>query len=662
MLNILVYAGGAIVLLIGILLMVSGNKQQGRHDTSQSDKFFLSIYNKINKFPLTNGMTRKLYNKLQAMSVYTKRDICINTAKNFTIKAAMTFAVIIAGIFMFRDVISIILCAGFAITSSTILVDKKIDKINFKVYTELRATVSSIRQEYMRLDSVPEALVCAEYGKLLRKNFDEIGDILTSANGDLKLKEFFERVPFRPIQTIARICYDINNVGDEVDKYGQSNFVQALTIMSTDINAELERMIYQRKTFGYIEYLTFVPLIGIHLLDSYFSGVIPGTALVYNGMIGYIFHAVTLFACIACYNIIAKINTMTGISDDDRNLLVIWIERNVPGMVKFSRNLSAKNAQRRRLIARMDKALSKKSVEQLYIEKTLDMLVAFIISMIAAVTFTQMAKDFVLNTTAQLSLVATDEMDEYEKQEILALDKKYIAQRMDGYEFETEELYALIYNVMPNLTDLQVQDQATRLEKKYNQYINTYFKWWYVLICGGIGWFFWFIPNIMLIFRAYLVKTEAEEDFLQMQTLMTIIMNTDSDTLDALEQLYQVSKIHKDILIYCYHGYPSNPEKELSRLESKTPIIEFKRFCGKLKLTIDDLSLKDAFSDLSIEREYIMQVRDMTIRTSINRKRGIAGKLSTLPVWLMIIGDLLFPIGYLAINEFTTAVDSMQSL
>ena len=63
----------------------------------------------------------------------------------------------------------------------------------------------------------------------------------------------------------------------------------------------------------------------------------------------------------------------------------------------------------------------------------------------------------------------------------------------------------------------------------------------------------WFAPNISLKLRQMLVQTEAEDDFLQLQTLVAILMNTDIDTLDALWQMCQHSRIHKDMLLYCYH-------------------------------------------------------------------------------------------------------------
>ena len=114
------------------------------------------------------------------------------------------------------------------------------------------------------------------------------------------------------------------------------------------------------------------------------------------------------------------------------------------------------------------------------------------------------------------------------------------------------------------------------------------------------------------------------------------------------------------IRICCYIvTIASNPELELARLKSKTPIIEFQRFLGKLQLTISDLSLAEAYSDLKIERDHMLRIREMSMIATINKKRKICGPISMAPFIMLVIGEFLIPIGYLGIKEFTKALSSM---
>ena len=78
-----------------------------------------------------------------------------------------------------------------------------------------------------------------------------------------------------------------------------------------------------------------------------------------------------------------------------------------------------------------------------------------------------------------------------------------------------------------------------------------------------------------------------------------------------------------------------------------------------IELTISDLSLSEAFSDLIIEREQIMRVREITIMATIDKKRGLCGPLSLTPLGFMVVGELLIPLGYLGYREFMNALSSM---
>ena len=331
----------------------------------------------------------------------------------------------------------------------------------------------------------------------------------------------------------------------------------------------------------------------------------------------------------------------------------------------FVYDISPKNDKknsRLKLQSKLNKALSKKGIEELYLEKSTYAIITFIISIFAIVCAIQMGKQNMLNSTQSLSLVDMELSVQIDKQTMIDMDNEYIASREKGKEYSTDELYYFVQGRLPGLSDMEIQDQQKRLESKYNTIRNAYFHWWMLLICFGLGLTAWYTPDMLLKLRRWLVITEAEDDFLQLQTLMSILMNTDGDNLDALEQMSQMSKIHKDMLIYAYHGYPSNPDKELWNLEQKTPIMEFKRFIGKMRLAVSDLSLKEVFADLMLEREYIQEQRDIKMRQAIDKKRTLCGMLAKAPMGIMVVGEFLFPIGYLGATELMSAINSMQSM
>lgn len=682
------------VLAVAVFLIINGNKPKSEQAKTQKE-----IYRKGYKFLsrnfITQGSIRKIYSKLSNLCVYKREELYVLTLQYWAMSWGVSAVLIIFAVIVFSDVISILMCIAFALLLNTTIIDKQLDKQYFNVLYSTSKALGAIREEYMKSNSVVEAINDAPIDDILKKPFDDIYSILTSTDADLKLQEFYAATPFRTLQTLVGICYNINNQGDTRDSKGNSNFINALTTLSTDVNSEITKITMQKKKFGMIEYLPFVPIIASSFLQGYFTGIMPGTALIYGGPIGYICRTITILAAIVCYTVITRINTTTPVKEDDR---VIWAVNALTkdNIRKFIDDIKPKNSKALKYKRKIKDALSRQSIEELYVQKVAFGAVAFVFALITCFSVIQMGSDYVRNSTQQLSLVATNEMDAFSKESILMLDEKYMAQRLalqpdktllqeigdvvvsikdllglNGKKSVTEEkvkypdlsedaIKSMVSGYMPGLSDLQVIEQVKRLQDKFETVMNTKFHWWLVWVCALFGMIGWKAPDIMLAFRKLMVKTDAEDDFLQLQTLVSIFMTTDMDTLDILYELSQQSRIHKDMLTYCYHSYPANPELELTRLQSKTPLTEFKRFIGKLKLTISDLSMSEAFADLIIEREQIMRIREITIQATIDKKRGLCGPLSLTPLGCMVIGDLLVPLGYLGYKEFMNAMTMMN--
>jgi hypothetical protein len=644
---------GALI-AVGVFIIINGNMSKRQRDARQS-KFFKRLYRFFSNFFITQNYLASVYGKLANLSIYRRDELQVLAVKYLLFSWGTGIALAGASFYMFRDVLTVLICVMFSILVATIVVDKQLDAMHNKVLKSLSNLLSSIRQEYMKTNSVVEALNDAEVSDLLKKPLEEIMQILVSTNAELRLQEFCEATPFRTIQTLAGICYHINNQGDDVDVYGQSNFIQALTLMLSDVNSEIQKVIYRKKKFGLIEYLPFLPIFGMSFIESYFISIMPGTALIYNGPLGYLFRTITVVTAIIAYVVVSRVNATMPIKEDDRGEWVISL-LDKPKIKRFIHNITPKNKKGKRVEKNLKEALSRMSIDQFYLKKLTFAGVAVVITILCAMSTISLGRDFLQNSTQQLSLVATKEMDKFSKQAIANMDNKYMS---NPESFNKIQMKELVKTSMPGLSDLQVQDQIKRLQDKNNSLKNTYFKWWYIWVCFGIGLLGWYAPNINLKIRKILIETEEEEDFLQLQTLVSILMNTNIDTLDMLYQLSQHSRVHRDMFLYAYQGYASNPELELTRLQAQTPLIDFKRFIGKLKLSISDLSLKEAYSDLLIEREHILRIRDMTITDSINRKRGLCGPLSMVPLGAMIIGEFLVPIGLLGYNEFMNALHSM---
>ena len=215
---------------------------------------------------------------------------------------------------------------------------------------------------------------------------------------------------------------------------------------------------------------------------------------------------------------------------------------------------------------------------------------------------------------------------------------------------------------MPTLSTMQVEDQMSRLETKYQKLKNVKYRWWYVLLAlaagGGAFWY----PTKKLKDRLELAKAEEEEEFLQIQMITLILSSLNMDTFDTLGHLTNISEFHKKELARAYYGYASDPEGELQRLEDSIRSVNFKLFVGKLKETIENLSVKEVFADLRNDRVHICNERDAIIKNNIYRKRAKMGRVAIMPMNVSIYAIMVFPLLYTGITGLMSSLSSISEL
>ncbi len=654
-------------LLVGIvILMLAGFvvlqiTKSGNSGKQKRDALFRGLYHEFQKTPLIKNYVQRMSKKLATLSVYTKDEVKILVSQYFSLTAAIITITTAAAMVLFDDAVSVIICIILAYMLPNAWIDKRMAKINYIVYTQLKYAIESIRLEYMRCYDVTEALETASYGNRIAKIMDAMHYVLISTNGELRLKEFFEMTPFKPIQTLAQICFRINNTGDEFDRDGNSAFVESLLIMSQDINQELERQNYQYMKFGNLEYLALVTIPAIPIVEWFLLQYMPGTALIIKGLMGYLIRIGILSATVIVYGVIANANSLNLVKDDDRILFITRL-LSYETIYRFIRNISPKNRKRRLWKQKLNNAFSKKTIEAVFLEKIGISTIVFLLALLMFASAIFMGRGFMLKNTDSLSFIQEEEDWDTDKETILAMDNRYIALRKGGYVFEEEELTAMIRETFPNINDLKLAEQQKRLEKKYEWLEGMYFRWYYIPISFWAGVLAFWIPDFQIRRRMSFLEQEEEEEFLQIQTIMTILMSMNCDTLDALEYLTQLAHIHKDMLLYCYHGYAANPVKELGHLVEKTPIPDFKRFIGKLKMTVDELSLSEAFIDLKMDREHIAKERDAKLRDNIDARRRKCGQISKVPIMMTMILLFVFPLMYMGFTEMMSGISAMQKM
>lgn len=598
---------------------------------------------------LTRTSFRRLVEQISGLSVYNYDEVRILSVKYYTRTMFAAVLLVAATAVIIQDVMATLLSCTLSVVLYNTLINNSLDKTHEEVLKQLSLALGSVEEHYVRLGTIPDAINEAKRGPLLNHTFEEIYLILTDNDGETRLEEFYNLVPFQMLQTFAGVCHLLNDVGDEATDTGSSAFRESVELLKMECDMDIRKADYQRKKFEGLQWFPLIPLLLLGMIKWFFTSFIPGTSVLYNGMFGYVVQSLVIVLSTIGFYYIANTNTPSVVRQDDRSDLILrllgrkwfrgFVRTLVPHKVKITSRLT-------RLI---DNSLSSKNIEYLYGAKLVASIAAFLATLLLLAVFTFTTREFVYNSIQSQSLLGTTPLTLTEEQRMIELDKRVLSRptppRDRDLEMEIQSLFS-------DMTPMDQADHVDRIIQKYENYKTARFYWWFILIAYFVAYIGWNTPEINLMFRKSLVKAEASEDVLQLQTMLYVLMFTNLNTWDTLYWLGKQSKIHHDVLVYAFHEYTSDPDLALERLKATSSVPEFERMCDQLESTISDISLREAFASLLNDRAHMMSMREVAQKYTVDKKRNKSTKYAWAPALLTGVGYFLAPIGILGVKQF----------
>lgn len=649
-------------LCIGAILLLRPDPNMSQLEKQEMRKRKLATnykwYKRFERNFLTRSEFSRLVVRIGSLSIYDPQELRIQAVSIYKEALLWFISVNLVGLIIFNDVFICLIVLTIAVVCKEVVMAKKIDKKHFEVIKALSYTLSRLRDLYAKNGNIPDALHECNPPEILVKPIGAISNILSAANSEKELEKFYEATPFRLLQTLASVCYILSDEGDEVDKVtGVSNFIQAMSMLSSEVNIEIRRITLQNNMFGVLEYLPLFTIPAIPLVENFFKGTIPGTSIIYQGSLGYVSKVLILLSALLGYKVISSINRAVVINVDDRSPFIIKALSYKP-FDNFISDIVPKKAETLyKRQKKLKKCLSSKDLNHIYAEKVIYSFLAITMTLMVCYLSTTLGRDFIYENVNELSLVSSEELTHEDIALRKKIDANYLALPECPSKAETQKL---VKSSMKLDNDFDIDNQVDRLMKKYKSYHNAYFHWYYILIAYGVGIVAWFIPEYMLKWRQKLIVAEEEEDVLQLQTNICILMNTSLDTLEVIYWLQRQSRVYRNVLLECYHNYTGNAEEAIERAKLQAgKNSEFIRMMDKLELTIEKISLKEAFSDLIPERDHILRIRESQQEIMIRKRRSTASILSLLSLRLLLILYVVTPIGIIGAQEFIKAMTSI---
>lgn len=651
-----VFGGAAI--LFPFILRHQKLKESGKVDIVKAQKMRNRFYKyKRNVFVRKRfSLIEKQYSTLMCYDRATVQVKCVQVFES-ALKVSVGIPLLV-GLLM-RDILMFGMVALVGYIYYDIAVNKEYDKVNKKIHEELSVCVQSIRDKYTETDNIPAAVLNSNTGTLLERPINEIYEILTDKEGEKRLYAFCTLTPIRMIKTLATTCFIVNETGDVKTKVDGSSFSNDMISLRQEADSEINRLEKIRIAF---KSLPMIALIGIFILpieEWFLLTQIPGTSTLVKGSYGLIIKVLIVLITAITYYGISVIMRPSVVNQSDRGQFIDSL------LLRKRFKIIVKNVMPKKQMAidkinrKINGALSQKDIYFIYASKILYAVVGLIASLVFTILFIITTKSYIYGNYAPLDFSKSPPI----KAETFELIKKMDSEYME-YDEKLDDTEALkfVKGKLRGMQELEFMNQSSRIQKKWDIYHAMTWSWPWGLVPILFTVLCWQIPMCTLMFRKKMVEYEAEEDIMQLQTMMIVLSGTDMDVFRALYWLERQSSIHKEAIRYCYHEYTSNPELALTHLSEKTGNVEFKKIINKLKSASFKLSLYDAFSDMSLDKQQFMFLRTLRQGEQLESKKQNAKLASALPGGLALIFMLVVPILALGIMQLMGSLGNLTGM
>lgn len=616
---------------------------------------FALYYNNI----LIRGPFRRITEMYASLSCYDASTVKEQSVQLFERNIAICIIIPVVTLIVMKDVLITILMGfmGYVYYQSTI--EKENDKLYKKIMEDCSMTISSVREKYLETDSIPLAILYAEKSKYLEVPMNIVYRILTDTDGADRLDRFQHSYPVPIVKTFANTCYIVNENGAVKRDNGSDSFSEDMTTLRQECDAEIRRLTKQKIAFNSLQMLSLAGLAIMPAGEWFLLSQIPGTASLLKGFYGVAVHVLVMVATMYAYHYISTSCRPSVVNQIDKIKLIDELSK-YKRVRDFVDAIRPKKYKRiKKLENLINDSLSAKDIRYIYTAKPIMALFGMVMAFIVLLFGTITVRDAFYNNYNSLSFIPSP-MTQTQFNQVRRMDDDFMELSQQEYEeYDDETLLGYVKGRISGINDSDASTHVQRLHTKYEGYHGAHYYWWWWLVIYGVGVFGWFIPELSLRQRKKLVAYEATNDVSQLQTMMIVLSETKMDVYKAICWLEKQAAVHKAAIRKCHYSYIADPIGALDKLEKASPINDFKRLLRKLKSAVYTLSLKDAFSDMALDKAQSLTLTEMLRGEELELRKNSAKLIAIMPAAIALIGCLVAPILILGITEM---IDTLQNL
>lgn len=202
---------------------------------------------------------------------------------------------------------------------------------------------------------------------------------------------------------------------------------------------------------------------------------------------------------------------------------------------------------------------------------------------------------------------------------------------------------------------------GTEVAKEIRKYQNEFFHWYDLVVAILLAIFAYNFNTIIMFIERIALQADMDDEVIQYKSSIMLLMHIERMTVEIiLDSMLMISRIFEPSIQKCINDLPLDENRAFDTLIDDEPFDAFKRLVENLRM-VDKVGVKRAFSTVKSERKNYQEKRKQENAFSAETRGSIAGFVSFLPFYVLILLYMIIPFVIEAISEFQHALDAMQT-
>ena len=195
---------------------------------------------------------------------------------------------------------------------------------------------------------------------------------------------------------------------------------------------------------------------------------------------------------------------------------------------------------------------------------------------------------------------------------------------------------------------------AERLLAKQTILMNQHIKWWEVALILLAALVSYQLPMVYLYFQQRVLRIDIEDEVAGFCSIILMLMHHERMSVaDVLEWMEMYAAAFKEPIGDCLNNVASGLTEALEALKDVSDNERFINIVESLMLASQDITVRQAFDELSSEKEFYMDARKETNQRIVEGKINMGRMIGFTPVYGLIVL-------YMVIPMISTSMTDMQ--